>query len=377
MTTVNQERVIQQFLELVQIDSETKCEQNIATLLKDKLQLLGVEVIEDDAQNKTGHGANNLICNVKATKENIEPIYFTAHMDTVTPGRGIKPSINKDGFIVSDGTTILGADDKAGIAVILETIQLLSEQKIEHGPIQFIITVGEELGLVGAKAIDVSLITAKYGYALDSDGDVGNLVVEAPYQAKVFTKINGRSAHAGVEPEKGVSAITVAAKSVANMKLGRIDDTTTANIGYFQGGTEDQTNVVCDVVEIEAEARSLHEQRLVEQTKHMQHAFEQTALKYGATAEVEIELMYPGYQFTNADKVVQVARNAANNLGFPSELLKSGGGSDANIFNGHGIPTINLSVGYEYIHTTSERIHQDKLIQLTQLVVEIIKHVNK
>ena len=376
MITINSERLIQEFFELVQIDSETKHEATIAKVLKDKFQQLGVEVIEDNAKANTDHEANNLICHLPGTKPHVEPIYFTAHMDTVTPGKGIQPSIEND-YIISDGTTILGADDKAGIAVILEAIKSLKEQGIDHGPLQFIITVGEESGLVGAKVIDASLIHAKYGYALDSDGAVGNIVVEAPFQAKVFAKMIGRSAHAGVAPEKGVSAITVAAKSIAKMQLGRIDEATTANIGYFKGGKETQTNVVCDVVEIVAEARSLHEAALQKQTAHMRAAFEETAMKYGATAEVEVELMYPGFQFSETDKVVQIAQQAANSLGFPSELMKSGGGSDANIFNGHGIPTVNLSVGYEHIHTTKERIHQDQLINLTKLVLQIIKNVSK
>src|SRR5690625_2843387 len=376
LITLNQERLINEFLELVQVDSETKYEANIAQVLKEKFQLLGVEVIEDNAKQKTAHQANNLICNLPGTNNSADPIYFTAHMDTVTPGNGIKPSI-EDGYIISDGTTILGADDKAGIAVILEVIRILQEQEIDHGDLQFIITVGEESGLAGAKALDASLITSAYGYALDSDGDVGNIVVEAPFQAKIYAKIVGRSAHAGVAPEKGVSAITVAAKSVARMPLGRIDESTTANIGYFQGGKETQTNVVCDVVEIVAEARSLDEQALDKQTTSMEEAFEETAKKFGATVDVNIEVMYPGFQYEPTDKVVQIAEQAAQSLQIPSELMKSGGGSDANIFNGHGIPTVNLAVGYEHIHTTKERIHTNHLVNLTKLVLQIITNVSK
>lgn len=376
MFKLNQERLINEFLELVQIDSETKHEANIAKVLKEKFQQLGVEVLEDNARETTDHEANNLICNLPGTITDSDKIYFTAHMDTVTPGKGIQPSI-KDDYIVSDGTTILGADDKAGIAVILEAIRVINEQGIEHGPLQFIITVGEESGLAGAKAIDASLMTADYGYALDSDGEVGNIVVEAPYQSHIVAKIFGRSAHAGVAPEKGISAITVAAKSIAKMKLGRIDDATTANIGYFKGGKATQTNVVCDTVEIVAEARSLHGDALEKQLASMKQAFQETADKFGATAEVTITTMYPGFQHQATDKVIQIAQQAAQTLQLPSELLKSGGGSDANIFNGHGVPTVNLSVGYEHIHTTKERIHVRHLVNLTKLVLQIITNVSK
>lgn len=154
---INEERILNEFLELVQIDSETKHEAEIAKVLKEKFSSLGVEVFEDDTTAETGHGAGNLICTLKANKEGVDPIYFTSHMDTVVPGNGVKPSI-KDGYIVTDGTTILGADDKAGLAAMLEALKVIKEQNIEHGDIQFIITVGEESGLVGAKALDSSLI---------------------------------------------------------------------------------------------------------------------------------------------------------------------------------------------------------------------------
>ncbi len=175
------------------------------------------------------------------------------------PGNGIKPSV-KDGYIVSDGTTILGADDKAGLAAILETIRTLKENNVEHGDIQFVITVGEESGLVGAKALDGSLLQAKYGYAIDSNGAVGDIIVAAPTQAKLHAVMKGKTAHAGLAPEKGVSAITLAAKSIAKMPLGRIDEETTANIGRFEGGK--QTNIVADHVEILAEARSLDPEKM-------------------------------------------------------------------------------------------------------------------
>src|SRR5690606_11814580 len=345
---INEERILNEFLELVQIDSETKHEAEIAKVLKEKVSSLGVEVFEDDTTAETGHGAGNLICTLKANKEGVDPIYFTSHMDTVVPGNGVKPSI-KDGYIVTDGTTILGADDKAGLAAMLEALKVIKEQNIEHGDIQFIITVGEESGLVGAKALDSSLIHAKYGFALDSDEQVGNIIVAAPTQAKISAVIHGKTAHAGVAPEKGISAITIAAKAVAKMTLGRIDEETTANIGRFEGGQA--TNIVCDEVNILSEARSISEDKLAAQTIHMESVFEQTAELLGGRAETEVKLMYPGFQFDDMDPVVEIAQKAAAKIGRPSPVLTSGGGSDANIFNGFGIPTVNLCVGYEEIHT--------------------------
>ncbi|RDW19135.1 hypothetical protein CWR48_08790 [Oceanobacillus arenosus] len=372
MTTVNQERLVEEFFELVKINSETTNEAEIAEVLKKKFSELGIEVIEDDSKKVTGHGANNLICTLKGNKEGVEPIYFTSHMDTVVPGQNIKPSI-KDGVIVSDGTTILGADDKAGLAAIFESLRIIKENNLAHGDIQFIITAGEESGLVGAKALDRSLIHAKYGYALDSDGEVGDIVVAAPTQAKVHTIIKGKTAHAGLAPEKGVSAITLAAKAISKMPLGRIDEETTANIGRFEGGK--QTNIVADHVEILAEARSLVPEKMEAQVAKMKEAFETTAKSLGGEAIVDIQVMYPGFSQKAGDQVVEVARNAAKAIGRESKLLKSGGGSDANVIAGFGIPTVNLAVGYEEIHTTNERIAIADLVKVTELVVAIISEV--
>ena len=374
MDTVNETRLVEEFLELVQVDSETGHEAEIASVLKKKFTDLGVEVMEDNAKEKTGHGAGNLICTLKGTKSDIDTIYFTSHMDTVVPGNHIQPII-EDGFIKSDGTTILGADDKAGLAAILEMIRLLQEQQVEHGDIQFIITVGEESGLVGAKALDSSLIHASYGYAIDSNGEIGDIIVAAPNQAKIFATVKGKTAHAGVEPEKGVSAITIAAKAISKMPLGRIDEETTANIGRFEGGQ--QTNIVADHVDIIAEARSLDRKKLDKQTAAMKEAFEHAARELGGEAEVEIKLMYPGYKQESGDQVVEVARRAAKAIGRESKLLKSGGGSDANIIAGFGIPTVNLAVGYEEIHTTKERISVDNLRKITELITAIVMETAK
>lgn len=370
---INEERLLNEFLELVQVDSETKHEAEIAKVLIKKFSELGVEVVEDDTTATTGHGAGNLICTLKGSKEQVDPIYFTSHMDTVVPGKDIKPSI-KDGYVVTDGTTILGADDKAGLAVMLEVIRVLKEQAISHGTIQFIITVGEESGLVGAKALDPSLLVAKYGYALDSDGKVGNIIVAAPTQAKVKATIFGKTAHAGVAPEKGVSAITIAAKAISRMPLGRIDEETTANIGRFEGGT--QTNIVCDHVEILAEARSLVNEKMEEQVQKMKSAFEQVASEMGGRAEVDVQVMYPGFKFGEGDHVVEVAKKAAAKIGRSPELLRSGGGSDANVIAGFGIPTVNLAVGYEEIHTTNERMPIEELNKLAEYVIAIIEEVS-
>lgn len=367
---VNEKRVVDELIELVQIDSETKNEANIARALKEKFTALGLDVREDDSAEKTGHGAGNLICTLKGNKPGADPIYFTSHMDTVVPGNRIKPII-EDGYIKSDGTTILGADDKAGLAAMLEAVKIIKEQKITHGDIQFIITVGEEAGLVGAKALDRRFIKAKYGYALDSDGLVGDIITAAPTQAKIHVTVHGKTAHAGVEPEKGVSAITIASKAIANMPLGRIDEETTANIGKFEGGT--QTNIVCDLVHIEAEARSLVREKMDAQVAKMKKAFQEAAQQMGGSIQFKSEVMYPNYKFDESERVVQIAKQAVQSIGRTPRLLQSGGGSDANVIAGYGIPTVNLAVGYENIHTTNEKMPIKELVKTAELVVAIIQ----
>jgi len=254
---------------------------------------------------------------------------------------------------------------------LFEMARTLKESKQPHGDIQFIITAGEESGLAGAKEMDMSLITAKYGYAVDSDGKVGGIVTAAPHQAKLQTTIYGKTAHAGVAPEKGVSAINIAAKSISAMSLGRIDAETTANIGSFAGGRA--TNIVCDEVHILAEARSINPDKLKEQTEHMVRTYERTAELMGGKAETEVKIMYPGFSFPEDAEVVQIAMQAIQNIGRTPELMTSGGGSDGNIFNGAGIPTVTLSVGYEEIHTKNERMPVEELNKLTELLLEIVR----
>lgn len=369
-----QSRLVEEFLELVQIDSETGHEEVIAPVLVKKLEEMGFDVVVDDAHTRNGFGSGNIIATLPGTVD-VEPIYFTVHMDTVTPAKGIKPEIREDGYIYSDGTTILGADDKAGMAAAFEMARRLKEQNIPHGTIQFIITAGEESGLVGAKELEPTMIQAKYGFAIDSDGKVGGIVVAAPFQNKIKVVVRGRTAHAGVAPEKGISAITVAAKAIAEMKLGRIDEETTANIGRFEGGQA--TNIVCDEVHILAEARSIDKAKLDAQTAHMKETFERVAEKLGGKAEVDVQLMYPGFRVTEEDKVTQIAMEAARAVGREPQIGISGGGSDANVIAGFGIPTVNLSVGYEEIHTTNERMPIEELEKLADLLVEIVKLTTK
>ncbi len=366
---VNKQRLLDEFLELVQTDSETKYEREIADLLIQKLQDIGMDVVEDSSQPRTGHGAGNLIATLEGNT-NGKAIYFTSHMDTVVPGLSVQPVV-EDGVIRSDGTTVLGADDKAGIAAMFEAVRTLKEEGAAHGTIQFIITVGEESGLAGARELDMELVNADFGYALDSDGAVGSIVTAAPNQAKLFITCHGQKAHAGVAPERGISAIQVAADAVSRMPLGRIDEETTANIGRIEGGS--QTNIVCDRVDLKAEARSLVRSKLEAQTAAMREACEKAAERFQTTVDVDIQFVYPGFKQAETDEVVEFAVEAVKQIGREPLLKQSGGGSDANIIAGHGVPTVNLGVGYENIHTTAESIPEQELYNLAELTYALMK----
>ncbi|MDQ0898240.1 MULTISPECIES: M20/M25/M40 family metallo-hydrolase [unclassified Paenibacillus] len=370
---IQQNRLVEEFISLVQVDSETRFEQEICVVLKEKFSRLGLHVLEDNSMAKSGHGSGNLICTLEATDSNaaIPTIFFTSHMDTVAPGKGIKPQIGDDGYIRSDGTTILGSDDKAGIAAMIEGIQVLKEQNIPHGRIQFVITAGEESGLKGARAMDRSVMEAEFGFALDSNGSIGDIATAAPGRAEIEIIFHGKSAHAGVNPEDGISAIQVASKAVSRMSLGRIDSETTANIGSFSG--VGPLNVVCDKVKMEAEARSIVQHKLESQIAAMKEACESAAADAGTSCEFNADIVYASYMHDDSAPIVQLTSRALSTLGLTARTFHSGGGSDANIFNGMGIPTVNLAIGYHEIHTTKEHIAISDLVKTAELLVALVK----
>ncbi len=373
---IHKDRLTGRFMELVRIDSESRHEREISEHLKKQFDALGLRGFEDNTMAATGHGSGNLFFAWEASPgwEHAETLFFTSHMDTVTPGKGIQPRLDDDGYFRSNGETILGSDDKAGIAAMLEAICAMTERGMPHGKIQFVITVGEEKGLVGSRAIDPQHIEAAYGYALDSNGRVGGICVAAPSQSKIQVILRGKSAHAGVNPESGISAIQVASKAVSRMPLGRIDKETTANIGRFEGGGE--TNIVCDQVTISAEARSLDKEKLDRQIEAMRLAFESAAAEFGAQVDFQSNIIYPSYRFDDQAPVVRRAMQAMRRLGHAPFTFQSGGGSDANVFNGLGIPTVNLAVGYEHIHTTREQLKLGDLVGLSEIVVAIIREAS-
>lgn len=370
---VNEERMLQEFLELVQIDSPTMHERKIADMLIKKLAGLKLQVSEDKAGQVLNTGTGNIIGRLTGNIEGVPKILFCAHMDTVEPGRGVRPVV-KEGVVSTAGDTVLGGDDKAGIAAILEMLRVLWERNLPHGDIEVVFTVAEEGGLKGAKNLDYDVLKAEMGFVLDCSGSAGTIITRAPAQYRIVASIFGKAAHAGISPEEGVNSIVVASQAIAKMKLGRIDDETTANIGVIEGGKA--TNIIPELVNIEGEARSINPAKLEEQTEHMCRALEETAAENNARVRIEKEFLYPALNLTAKDPVVRVAMAAARTLMIDPVLVSTGGGSDANIFNGKGIPTANLGIGMCKVHTTEEYIKVQDLVLNARYLLEIVKVVS-
>ncbi len=368
---VNKQRLIDEFIELVQIDSPSSKEGAVAKVLIDKLQQLGFDVFVDHAGVKSGGETGNIIATLKGNRLG-RTILFSSHMDTVSKGECIKPIIDEvKGIIKSDGTTVLGGDDKGGIAAVLEAIKIIKENNIEHGDIQIAFTIWEEGGLFGAKYLDYSKIKADFAFVLDGGGAPGQIIVKAPAQDTIEVKIKGKPAHAGLVPEEGISAIMVAARAIENMKLLRIDEETTANIGTIKGGVA--TNIVMPELEILAEARSLNNSKLDIQTQHMVDTFKQAAADFGAETEIKVKRMYGAFHVDEDDEIVKMIKKVFSKMNIKPIVVSTGGGSDTNILNANGIKAVNLSVGMEKAHTLEEYIAIEDLMNSVRMVVEIVK----
>jgi tripeptide aminopeptidase len=374
---INQERIKNLLLELIQIDSHSREERDVALLIKKYCEEMGADVEIDDAGSKVGGNTGNVIARFKGTIEGA-PLMMAAHMDTVVPGKGVKPIIEGD-IIRTDGTTVLGGDDKSGCAVIIETIRCLQEQNIPYTDIEAIFTICEEVGLLGAKNVDVSKLKSKIGIVFDSD-DPGFLFTKGPSQNYIDIKIHGLESHAGVAPEDGISAIIIAAEAIAGMKLGRIDDETTANIGIINGGMA--TNIIPNLVELRGEARSHNAEKLKAQCDHIVSRFEETASKYEVTVggkttkahiESKVELSYSAMDVSDDSDVVKLVVGAASRLGKVVKTLASGGGCDANVFNQKGIQCANLGTGMRAIHTVNEWLDVKDMYESAEITMEILK----
>ena len=375
---IDKARLKERVLELVRIDSLSRKERAIAARLKEILEALGGAVFMDDAGSAVGGEVGNLVAHFDGNVGGTEPMLLSAHMDTVGPGEGVVPVVDGD-VIRSDGRTVLGGDDKSGIAIILEVLQAMREEALPHGHIDVVFTICEEVGLLGAKHLDLSLVRAKTGLVLDSDS-IGFLITKAPAVNHLEFEVHGLEAHAGICPERGISAIQVAARGIAAMRLGRLDDDTTANLGLVSGGTA--VNIVPNRVTLTGEVRSHDEEKLERQTQAMLACLQDAAA--GATLELDgrlhetrvesrIRREYDRMDVSHDTAIVQRVHEAAHNLGFAVDTVAKGGGCDANVFNKRGLQVANLASGMRDIHTVHEWLDVNDLVTAARIIHEVVR----
>lgn len=375
---IDKTRIRDLLLELVRIDSHSRKERNVALRLEREMRGLGAErVLFDDAGEKVGGDTGNLIALFAGTAPKAPTLLIAAHMDTVVPGEGVKPVIEGD-IIRSDGATVLGGDDKSGVAIICEVLRVLRDRTIPHGPIDAVFTICEEKGLLGAKHLDVRPLRARSGVVLDSDSP-GFLFTRAPGANAIRVRVHGLEAHAGMAPEKGMNAIQIAAEAIAGMKLGRIDDETTANLGLVRGGAA--VNIVPNLVEIHGEVRSHSEAKLAAQTEHIRQRFAEAAARHSVTlgdrsvrARVEFEATreYEAMNVPDASAIVRLMVAAGERLKSHVTVTGMGGGCDANILNRRGFEVANLGTGMRDIHTVKEWLDVNDMVLAAEVLLEAI-----
>ncbi|MFA6075653.1 MAG: M20/M25/M40 family metallo-hydrolase [Negativicutes bacterium] len=368
---INKERMLSEFINLCKISSFSRNERLVADYLVPALKVLGFAVVEDATGSAIGGNCGNLIARKTGNLADAPTLMFSAHMDTVGPCEGVVPVIADDGYVYSSGDTVLGGDDKAGIVAIMEASRYLVEKNVPHGDLEIIFSVCEEQGITGAKHVDLSKLKFDYGYVLDAGGTPAHIITCAPAQDTFTVKIHGKAAHAGARPEDGVNAILAAANAISEMKLGRIDNETTANVGIIQGGTA--TNIIADLVEMKCEARSRNTVKLDAQVNRMLDTFKLEAEKLGAIVECDYHREYDSWQHDKNAAVMKLATAAAENAGLALSFREGGGGSDANIYNAAGRDTIVIGVGMSQVHATNERILVSDIYKAAEYVVSIIK----
>ena len=366
MIAIDTDRMVQSFLALVQIDSVTYEERAIIERLAAELDALGLPSSND----RTGRdGAGNLHVWLPGSRPDLPPIMLCAHTDTVEPGRGVKPVL-RDGVIRTDGRTVLGADNKASVAALLEAVRTIRQHNLPHRDVDLVLTWGEERGHAGAVAFDAGRLTARMGLTMDDTRPPGHVTVSAPAYCSIHARFIGRAAHAGAAPEHGINAIAAAAAAIGRMRLGRIDAETTSNVGLIRGGTA--RNSVPGLAEIEAEARSRDNGKLAALVDSLRTALEDGARSAGATVEATIKQEYAAYQVSGDEAIAREAAGAIARAGLEPSLGVSGGGSDANTFNEKGIRCVNLAIGMTDIHTVNESIAVADLEKTAEIALALM-----
>jgi len=358
------------FLELAAIPSPPGEERAVADRVTRELRGLGLEVDEDDAGGRIGSTSGNLLCRLPGRGAGGTPIFLCAHLDTVPPQGPLQPVV-EDGVVRNAGGTILGADDKSAVVALLEAARRIVGAGRPHAGVELLFTPKEEVGLLGAFAFDHTRLEAELGFVYDQAAPIGQVILGAPSQRSLLVRFHGRPAHAGMVPEEGRSAIAAAARAVADLRLGRLDDETTANVGLITGGSA--RNIVPEWCTLQAEARSHDDRKLADLVQEMLETFAFAASVSECTLETEVSETYEGYRFRRTDPIVLLAERALGSCGYELEPALTGGGADANVFNARGLPCLNLANGMAAIHTDDEHIavaDLDAMVDVTLALVD-------
>ena len=370
-----QDDVVSLFTELASVPSPPGDERAVADQVAAYMRDLGLEVSEDDAGSRIGSNAGNLYARIEAT-DGGTPLFLCAHLDTVPPEAGIDPVL-EDGVIRNAAGTILGADNKSAVAVMLEATRRILSENRPHGGLELLFTPMEETGLHGAAAFDEERLHARIGYVYDQAAPIGEVILGAPYAHSMEVKIHGRAAHSGMYPEEGRSAIAAAAKAIADFKLGRVDEESSANVGLISGGTAG--NIVPEWCSFLAEARSHDPQKLADLVREMLEAATFAASLEDCQVETEVHKSYNGYQFKRDDDAVRIASSALERSGFEPSYTLSGGAADANVFNERGLACVNLANGMAEIHTPDEHIavaDLERMIDVTLALMDVARETD-
>ena len=376
---VHRERMLKDFVDIVSVDSPSLKERDMSVLLRQKLESIGLAVYEDGAAAAAGGECGNLIAALQG-EAGLPAVALLAHMDTVGPCANKRCVIEGD-IVRSDGKTILGGDNAAGILAALEIARRAKDDGVRHGGILIIFTIAEEIGLLGAKYLDQALVKSALGkdefpgycYVFDSGGAPGTVVSGAPSHTDLIISVRGAAAHAGIEPEKGVNAIAVLSEAIAHMPLGRIDGETTANIGIIRGGGA--RNVVCGDAAAEGEARSHDKSKLARQVAAMKQCVDDACARAGATYDFEEITSYNVFSLSEDEPVMKALFKAARVRGYELTPSQTGGGSDANILNAIGVPAANLPVGMYDVHSTAEYSNLRETDETAELIVEALRQI--
>ena len=370
MSEIPSGRVLDLFLELAAIPSPPGGERRVADAVLEALGELGLEADEDGAGARIGGSAGNLLCRIEPSNGAAgTPIFLCAHLDTVPPEGPIEPVV-EDGWVRNGAGTILGGDNKAAVAVIVEAAARIVREGRPHAGIELLFTPKEEVGLLGAGAFDHTRLHARAGYVYDQASPIGEIVLGAPTQRSLKVRFHGRPAHAGMAPEEGRSAIYAAAKAIADLRLGRIDEETTANVGLISGGTA--RNIVPEWCELEVELRSHDEVKLGDLLQETLDAIAFAAGVAECEVETQLEETYKGYRFRRDELPVRLAAQALERSGVAPRYALTGGGADANVFNERGLACVNLANGMIDIHTPDERIAVADLERMVDVTLALV-----